>query len=132
MKFWIGAVVDPLVDEVFRAARTPLMKALTGELAGRSFGTNVEFWSVTPMLISETLPFNEECVFRRRRKEYLVSEFLSPVEFLAASREDRIRILGGLVRRSIERAGPAGVTELDAPLMLDAVDRAIALTVIGV
>jgi hypothetical protein len=124
MDIWVGGVVDPLVGESFRNARSPLVRALRDEVREQSFGTSVEFWAVTPMLVSGSLPFQETCVYRARRKEYVMKEFLSPVEFLAASMSDRIRLLGGTVRRSVGRAGAAGVKGLDTAAMLAAIDRA--------
>ncbi len=129
MDIWLGGVVDPLVDEVFRGARTPIMQALREELGGRPFGTSVDLWSVTPLLVSETLPFEELCVYRARKKEYSVKQFLSPIEFLAASKVGRIRLLGGIVRRSVDLAASAGVKGLDAPAMLAAIDRATQIAI---
>lgn len=60
--------------------------------------------AVTPLLGSETLPFEELCVYRDRKKDYSVKQFLSPVEFLASLRLGRSQLLGGMVRRSVDLA----------------------------
>lgn len=129
MDIWIGGVVDPLADAAFRGARTPLAKALTEVLGSDTFGGNVDLWSVTPMLISESLLFEEETKYRKGRREVESKQFLSPVEFLAATTEVRIRLIAGTVRRSVQLAQAAGLIDFDAESMLAAIDRAARIAI---
>jgi hypothetical protein len=126
MDIWIGGVVSPETDAAFRAARTPLVAALASTVGGKNFGAPVDLWSVTPLLVGEAMPFREEAKFRRRARELDCSFALPVAEFLAADARTRVRLLGGLLRRSVSAASDLGVDPLDVEGFMAAIDAAVA------
>lgn len=131
MDFWVGGFVDPLVEAAFREARSPLVKAMREEIVSRGLGAGIDLWSVKPILASESLQTAEDCKYVARRKEFLSTYSLSPVEFLAETVHGRVRLLGGLFRRSARDARSLGVPGFDADEFIAAVDTAVERTLRG-